>query len=41
MDRLTPKKGFMQNLIDRGRAERIALVFEARDREPRYFKLKD
>jgi hypothetical protein len=41
MDRLTPNKGFMQNIIERGHSDRIAPLFEARDKEPRYFKLKD
>jgi hypothetical protein len=41
MDRGTSKKGFMQNLIDRGCADRISLLLEARDKEIRYFKLKD
>ena len=41
MDQLTPSNGFMQNLIDRGHADRIAPQFEARDKESRYFKLKD
>ena len=40
MELLTPNKGFMQNLIDRDPADRIAPLFEARDKEPRYFKLK-
>ena len=41
MDRLTPNKGFMQNIIERGHSDRRAPLFEARDKEPRYFKLKD
>ena len=40
-DRLTPNKGFMQNLIERGHQDRIAPLFKARDKHPRYFKLKD
>ena len=41
MDRLTPNKGFMQNLIERGHQDRIAPLFKARDQHPRYIKLKD
>jgi len=41
MDRLTPNKGFLQNLIERGHQDRIAPLFKARDKEPRYIKLKD
>ena len=41
MDRLTPNKGFMQNLVSRGHGDRIAPLFKARDKEPRYIKLKD
>ena len=40
-DRLTPNKGFMKNLIERGHRDRIAPLFKARDKYPRYFKLKD
>ena len=41
MDRLTPNKGFIQKLIDKGHADRVPPLFEARDKEPRYYKLED
>jgi hypothetical protein len=41
MDRLTPNKGFIENLIERGHADRVKPLFEARDKEPRYYKLEE
>ena len=41
MDRLTPNKGFIQSLIEKGHGDRVFPLFEARDKEPRYYKLED